>query len=147
MIYTLITVRPSYTSRRSCESTPNSMSLSLSTFTELLSERPVGRWPVGEPRAKGHLARRPAPHSEQLGGMTAFPGPKPTMILWLSSRSLVVGRGASRKHNGAEDAEDIKELVLRLKTSHRPARCSPAGRPIATRHAARGERQRGGRPQ
>ena len=36
------------------------MSLSMSTFTKLLSERPVGRWAVGEPRAKGYHRRASA---------------------------------------------------------------------------------------
>ena len=45
------------------------MSLSLITFTKLLSERPVGRWAVGEPCAKGCLARRTTAHrhSERPG--------------------------------------------------------------------------------
>ena len=61
------------------------MSLSMSTFTKLLSERPVGRWAVGEPRAKGCLARRTTAHSgrpgaQPISSMVAF-GPKEDVLL------------------------------------------------------------------
>ena len=61
------------------------MSLSLSTFTKLLSERPVGRWAVGEPRAKGCLVRRTTAHNERTGAqsisnMVAI-GPEEDVIL------------------------------------------------------------------
>ena len=61
------------------------MSLSMSTFTKLLSERLVGRWAVGEPRAKGCLVRRTMAHNERPGAqsissMVAI-GPKKDVLL------------------------------------------------------------------
>ena len=69
------------------------MSLSLSTFTKLLLERPVGRWAVGEPRAKGCLARRTTAHNERPGAqsiniMVAIGPTKDVLLISLSENLL-----------------------------------------------------------